>query len=143
MTIRRIFSVFLMLFVISCTPAQNSKQPWQEYAYPAHSFAISGPSAPQIYPDPQVSDTTIYAWQFSPDVKLVIHTAIRPNCLKVLTGIKESLTWVQPLISGSFRDIALDGHPGLEYESETMPGLKTFERLYCVGERRYYVTVWG
>ena len=142
MTIRRIVTVFLMLFVISCAPAQNSKQPWKEYAYPAHSFAISGPSAPNIHPDPQASDTTIYGWQLGPDVKLTIHTGIQTNCLKVLAGLKESLP-KNPAIAGSLKDIALDGHPGLEYESETKPSSKTFERLYCVGERAYTITVWG
>lgn len=137
-----VFRTAVLSFVLGAVFCSTAQQQWKEYAYPAHEFAINAPSPPVIRPDPQAPEVTIYEWQWIGNVRLQINTALQPNCMQVLEGLKKTLPDNHNLHAGSLKDISLNGHAGIEYAIQTSPGRQAFEHLYCVGKRAYTVTVW-
>jgi hypothetical protein len=65
---------------------------------------------------------------YAPEVKLNQHTALTANRDKFNKGLKATLL--------SSREIMLDGHPGLEFTSET-PAANVKSQLFLIGNRMY------
>ncbi len=107
----------------------------RQYSYPANGLSISAPAAPDIHPDAQAPDVTIYRWQLAPDVIVVIHVGNRPDCSAVLSQMKSAArsAGMEP------RVVVLNGKEGVETDT-SRSGQRTLERVYCAGEKAYGIT---
>ena len=49
---------------------------------------ISAPSAPDIHPDPEADDVTVYRWNLSPGVTAAVHIGDRPDCKQIVANLR-------------------------------------------------------
>ena len=135
----------LPLLLTSVAPAQRGgagrARRWQEYTYPTQGFAVSAPAAPNIGPDPQTPEVTVYRWLFGADLRGSIHAGVRSDCAETLARLKKPGTDGAP---SAVKDVELNGRHGLETTGETKTGQHYRERIYCAGDRAYdIIGEWG
>lgn len=135
---------FLVLVTITTSAAQTNKaQVWQEYVFPADGFAITAPARPNIRPDPEAADVSLYRWELSPGVLFAVHAGVRTGCREIITRFKLAAAnnASGEFVAGSLKDISLSGNPGVEYASHLKTGRDSFERLYCAENKAYSLTL--
>lgn len=135
--------LLLLMILSSALVAQNDKTKtakWTEYEYPDRGFAISGPFAPDIHPDMQASDVTVYRWQWSPILGAAVHAGLRPGCREFIASFKDRARGPGSKELASTKEIEIDGNPGLESTGSNETGRQYRERVYCVGENAYALT---
>ncbi|HJX84269.1 MAG TPA: hypothetical protein VJ723_08000, partial [Candidatus Angelobacter sp.] len=135
--IKFILLAFTLLGVLLAQKSAPPQEPWKEYSYPEDGFAITAPSAPDIHKETEAADVQVYTWRVASDIVLSVRTAIRPNCMKTL---QEPLP-PDAYYPGSLKRLFLDGNLGMEYESPYGTSGHSLQRLYCVKQRAYSLTV--
>src|SRR5690242_19856734 len=109
--VRRLLVVVMIL--CSALVAQNDRTKaaeWREYEYPDRGFAISGPFAPDIHPDMQAPDVTVYKWEWSPIFAAAVHAGVRPGCQQLLASVKNKSRDSGSKELTSTKEIAIDGN---------------------------------
>ena len=136
-----IIVLFLASTIATCF-AQGNQGPkrWQDYVYPSNGFMISAPSAPDIHPDPEADDVTVYRWNLSPDVAAAIHVGDRPDCKQTVANLRVAAQNARgDLRDMIVKDVTLDGNAGLE-STRKVGNVRYHEAVYCVGVKAYSIT---
>ncbi|MCU1309872.1 MAG: hypothetical protein JWO20_997 [Candidatus Angelobacter sp.] len=123
------------------SPAQSNHTSWKEYSFPEDGFAISLPDAPRKHPDKNTPDATAYSVNINPDYAFTLRVKRDPReCSAVLGQLRGGVLTrkAQETDPASLKDVALDGHPGLEYEWKVSDEKVGRLRYYC-GEGRVYI----
>jgi hypothetical protein len=130
--------------LVACMLQAQPQAPlqWKEYIFPADNFAITTPSSPRIYPDPQRDEVRIYHWNLGPGIVLTLRAGIRPDCVDSLKRVKDYTEKDRPkaFVPGSIKDVSQSGLPGLESESH-FPNHWLAERAYCDKEKAYSLSL--
>jgi hypothetical protein len=140
----RVTDTIVLLFALSASElafGQQEKQTWQEYTYPADSFAVTAPTAPNPHASPALPGGTSYMVQLSTDTGVVLRAKTVPDCSGVIPRRKESLLSGKDARVGhsSLKDLSLNGHAGLEYKWKT-PANTVLERWYCIDGHLYILS---
>lgn len=132
------FSLLLGVTLYGQTTRQQKE--WKDYSYPEKGFTISAPSPPNVHPDPEANDVTIYSWQLRASLPAVIHVGDRPNCKQLVAVVKVALLNGPKNTSDLYlKDVTVDGNAGLQ-SVETKGGFRVRESIYCVGEKAFSLT---
>ncbi len=124
---------------------QESASSWKEYVYPNDGFAITLPSAPNPHRDLTMPNMTAYTVHLAGNISVTLRVASEMrDCASTLALLKEGALHGkqpgQPIDPSSVRDFSANGYPGVEYEFNVNPKLKTYDRYYCVKGRFYIFT---
>lgn len=127
--------LILMLGVLMA--AQRSTPPWKEYVYPSDGFAITLPSPPSVWKDPNHPNTQ---YTLHPTSDVVVNVSAAGNvedCPGQLGSWKQGMRdrWG----SSSLKDVALDGHAGFECEHKGQQGDEIYGRFFCENGTLYTV----
>jgi len=117
--------------------AQQSAPPWKEYVYPSDGFAITSPSPPSIWKDP---DHPITQYALHPTSDVVVNVSAAggvEDCPAQLASWKQGMQ--ERWGSSSLKDIALAGHAGFECEHQGKQGDEIYGRFFCENGTLYTV----
>ena len=140
----RIAKIIVLLFahsVSELTFGQQEKPKWKEYKYPADSFAVTTPTAPNPHASPAFPGATAYAVRLGTDTSVVLRAKAMPDCSSVLPRRKESLPSGKDanVDLSSLKELSLDGYAGLEYKWKT-PANTILERWHCIDGHLYILS---
>lgn len=117
---------------------------WKGYSFPEDGFAITLPDTPRNHPDKNIANATVYSVNINPDYALTVRVIRDPrDCSTILAQLRESVVnrKAQETDPASLKEMALDGHPGLEYEWKVSEQRVGLIRYYCSGGRVYALAV--
>ena len=125
--------------------AQQKEPTWNEYTYPADSFAVTLPIEAKPHDSPALPGATAYAVPLETDASsgIVIRvTKKTSDCTTVLSRLKERiLAGNDPKDdASSLKDVSIDRHHGLEFKWKRNSTMN-LDRWYCVDGRLYILSV--
>jgi hypothetical protein len=127
----------LVLMLGGLLAAQRSAPSWKEYVYPSDGFAISLPSPPSAWKDPDHPNTQ-YTLHPSSDVVINLSAAGDvEDCPAQLGSWKQGMRdrWG----ASSLKDISQGGHAGFECEHKGAQGDEVYGRFFCENGTLYTV----
>jgi hypothetical protein len=131
-------SIFALILILGAVlAAQHSTPAWKEYVYPSDGFAITLPSAPSVWKDPDHPNTQ-YTLHPSSDVVINLSAAGDvEDCPAQLASWKQGMSarWG----ASSLKDVSLGGHAGFECEHEGKQGDEVYGRFFCENGTLYTV----
>lgn len=134
----RVATIFVLVLILGAVlVAQRSTLAWKEYVYPSDGFAITLPSPPSVWKDPDHPNTQ-YTLHASSDVVINLSAAGDvEDCPAQLASWKQGMRarWG----ASSLKDVSLDGHAGFECEHKGQQGDEIYGRFFCENGTLYTV----
>ena len=131
-----VVSILMVMFNVPLL-AQSTTPSWKEYVYPRDGFAITLPSPPSIWKDPDHPNTQ-YTLHPTSDVVISVSAAGEvEDCPGQLGSWKQGMRdrWGP----SSLKDVSLDGHAGFECEHKGQQGDEIYGRFFCENGTLYTV----
>jgi hypothetical protein len=127
--------------ILACagSAAHAQTEHWKEYDFAEDGFSITLPDSPKPHTDTTVPDMTVYTVSLAPKTMLTLRVAhLKRDCSSTLGQLRSGASQGKDAIDPkSVRDVAIDGHPGLEYQWKREGGPTIADRFYCVNGRFY------
>jgi hypothetical protein len=133
---------FASILVVLLAPsvlavAQAASPAWKEYVYPTDGFAITLPSPPSVWKDPDHPNTQ-YTVHPSSDVVVNLSAAGDVEDCPAQLG-----SWKQGMRArwgpSSLKEVSLAGHAGFECEHKGQQGDEIYGRFFCENGTLYTV----
>jgi hypothetical protein len=137
---KRPFILCVLFCVMNVGQSQNS--PWKEYSFPNDGFAITLPSPPNVHPDSQAPDITVYTVLLPKGIGVSLRVTHQDrDCLAAFEDIKTG-TWqsAHNVDSATFQSVSVNNYPSVAFQYK--PGAKTTlsDNYYCVNRRWYTIS---
>ena len=134
----KVASISMLILILSVLlAAQRSTPSWKEYVYPSDGFAITLPSPPSAWKDPDHPNTQ-YTLHPSSDVVVNVSAAGGVEDCPAQLG-----SWNQGMRDrwgpSSLKDVSLDGRAGFECEHKGLQGDEIYGRFFCENGTLYTV----
>jgi hypothetical protein len=135
-------SFVLIVFLAFAFPApvlSQQETTWKEYRSTADGFALTVPTLPTPHDSPTFTGATVYTVYVVPlkaDSEVVLKVKKeKGDCSGLISLLKSASAF-------PVREISIEGHPGVEYRSNSTSNASQFlKRWYCVGDRLYVFSV--
>jgi hypothetical protein len=139
--IKSLFVAVLSLTLV-CPTLSQSKQQWRSYVFPDDGFGISLPTPVTPYNDQGDRHIHVYSVRLAGGAVFSLRAVHRlMDCDTTLADLWDKADQNkdpnQPVISGSLKQVSLDGLQGLEYETGKT-GERTLHRFHC-GNKIFYI----
>lgn len=126
--------MMMLIILLGSFSTAQSKETWKEYSYPEDGFAITLPTPPNTHPDRNIPNATAYSVSLTPDFAFTLRVVRESRDCSLVLG---KLRTANP----SVKDVTIDGHPGVEYESDVSTERVVRLRYYCLNGRTYILAV--
>ena len=140
----------LVLFLVIAglvVEAKDNKQQWKEYTFDDDGFVISLPAPVTPHKDAKDPEFNVYSVSFGTNSLLNLRASSQPtDCDVFISQLRQRLQDTKPTdkyapLSGSFKQIVIEGRPALQYEYSFSDTQTRLERYYCAYQKLYIFSV--
>jgi hypothetical protein len=125
-----------VLLLAELTFGQQPRWGWKEYVYDSHNFAVTVPSEPARRPDSKIAGATNYDVALEEGAFRIDVIPHHLNCADVLARYKQ-LALSSGVVKTSLRELAVAGHPALEYRINRPNRQTEYDRIVCTKDVTY------